>query len=127
VIGVGGFEFDKIAALSCSGLTEDDPRKPDLGSFWQIMGEVQEWELMAKTLPFDGRHAYTGQDTGLALLETKVVGLTPWRRWLDNDDGKMTHWPGWMKSASPARDPAMQTDKSQLVVAWCAVRRLMII
>jgi hypothetical protein len=43
MIGVSSFEFDKIAALSCSGLTrEDGPRKPDLDSFWQIMGEGQE-------------------------------------------------------------------------------------
>jgi hypothetical protein len=43
VIGVSGFQFDKIAALPCPGLTrEDDPRKPDLDSFWQIMGEGQE-------------------------------------------------------------------------------------
>ena len=47
-------------------------------------------------------------------------------RRLDNNDGKMTHWPGCMKSASPAWDPATQTDKSQFVVAWCAIRRLMI-
>jgi hypothetical protein len=70
------------------------------------MGEGQEWELMAKSIAVDGRYAYTGQDIELALLETKVVDLTPWGRRLDNNDSKMTHWPGWMKSASPARDPA---------------------
>jgi hypothetical protein len=106
IIGVGGFQFDKIAALSCPGLKrDDDPRKPDFDSFWQIMGEDQEWGLMAKSIAVDGRYAYTGQDIELALLETKVVDLTPWGRRLDND-GKMTHWPGWMKSASPARDAA---------------------
>lgn len=71
----------------------------------------------------NGRYAYTGQDIELALLETKVVDLTPWGCRLDNDS-KMAHWPAWMKSASPARDPATQTDKSQFVVPWCANRRL---
>jgi hypothetical protein len=49
-----------------------------LDSFWQIVGEGREWELMAKSIAVDGRYAYTGQDTELALLETKVVDLTPW-------------------------------------------------
>lgn len=121
MIGIGGFEFDKI------GLTrEDDPRKPDLEGFWQIMGEGQKWEVMAGSIAVDGRYAYTGQDIELTLLETKVVDLTPRGGQLDNNDSKMTHWPGWMKSASPARDPATQTDKLQFVVAWCANRRLMI-
>jgi hypothetical protein len=71
----------------------------------------------------DGRYAYTGQDIELALLETKVVDVTPWGRRIDNDS-KMTHWPVWIKSASPARDPATQTDKLQFVVPWCANRRL---
>ena len=85
VIGVGGFQFDKIAALSCPGLTQkDDRRILDLNSFRQIMGKGQEWELMAESIAIDGRYAYTGQDIGLALLETKLwishhggVGLTP--------------------------------------------------
>jgi hypothetical protein len=37
------------------------------------MGEGHEWELMAKSIAVDGRYAYTGQDTELAPLETKVV------------------------------------------------------
>ena len=53
------------------------------------------------------------------------MDLTPWGRRLDTD-GKMTHWPGWMKSTSPARGPAAQTDISHFVVSWCANRRLMI-
>jgi hypothetical protein len=40
VIDVGGFQFDKIAALSCPGLTRgDDQRKLDLNSFWEIVDE----------------------------------------------------------------------------------------
>jgi len=46
---------------------EDDRRKLDLNSFWQIMGKGQEWELMAESIAVD---AYTGQDIELALLET---------------------------------------------------------
>src|SRR3954469_17962833 len=74
---------------------------------------------MVESIAVDGRYAYTGRDIKLALLETKVVDLTPWGRRLDND-GKMTHWPSWMKSASPARDAAMHTDKEQLILAWYA-------
>jgi len=39
---------------------------------------------------------------------------------------RVAHQRSGMKSTSPARDPATQTDKSQFVVAWCANRRLMI-
>jgi hypothetical protein len=49
---------------------EDDRRKLDLNSFWQIMGKGQGWELMAESIAVDGKYAYTGQDIELTLLET---------------------------------------------------------
>jgi hypothetical protein len=128
VLGVAGFRFDKITALSSPGLMrEDDPERPDVERFRQIVGEGQKWDRLASTVAVNGKYKYTGESIKDAPWTVEVGGFTPWATTFAYGS-KIANWPVCTRLADVAQsetDPSLleaaSLEAMQMRVACCGI------